>query len=81
MVEVGDEHFYPNETQHRRQTVTQIDKLVDNTRQQKVQTAKAQNRKDIAGVDDKRFLRNRKDSRDAVDGKDQVGNFDQYQNE
>ena len=79
MVEPG--HLESHKTEDEAETIFEIVKLGDHSREDEIQGPESQDGKDIGGEDDEGFLGDGKDGRDTIQGKNDVRYFDKEKGE
>jgi len=79
MEQIRDQHFEADEHQNDRQGDFEIVELLNNAREDEVERAQTKNSKDIGSVNDKRIAGNRKNGRNRIDRKHQIGRLDHHQ--
>lgn len=77
--EIDNCHFHTDEYEDDRQTQLEIDKSIDNIRQQEIERSESQNCEDIRCEDNERIARDGKDRRNGIDGENHIGRFDSHQ--
>jgi len=72
-------HFHANEEEDESQSILQVVEAGCHPCEQEEQRPQPQNRKDIGGEDNERLPGDAEDCRNAIHGKDDVGDLDEYQ--
>src|SRR5690606_32809509 len=80
-VYVDQQHLYPDKDQDHRQAILQQREAVGEIREQEVHRAQTEDREYVRGQHDEGIGRHRKDRRNAVDRKNQIGDLHQHQHQ